>query len=149
MSEELYNTLKSRQTAKLLEEMLSQISGLNVLGFVEEGERVMGVEDKYNEMIKISAIPLTRISPKSTKTEIDRWLSETISQTNIQSRVYLKISELPCSKWIEIQSEKLNLSLSSILHHLNSKDITVVDRISKSVLAIFEEEDMLEIHFRQ
>jgi hypothetical protein len=149
MGEELHNIFKSRQAAQQIQELLSTINGIDILGFVSDERELADVRAKYNEMTKISANSLDRIPLKTSQQEIDRWIDRAIVQANIKSPIYLKVSELYCSKWIQIRSEVLALSLSSILSSLRSKELVIVDCDSKSVLAIFEEEDALEIHFRK
>jgi hypothetical protein len=151
MSEELSNILKTHQNSKLLEQTLLKINTVKIIGFVTTNEqKFLDVDLKYQNMISISSIPLDQLPIAKKNTDVLPWLKKLIKDTDFENEhsVYLKISELFCPQWMEIQVDELSEAIFSILGHLQSKDITLVSKMSTSVLAIFEEEDYLEAHFR-
>lgn len=151
MSEELSSILKAHQNSKLLEQTLLKINTIKIIGFVNNKEQeLLDANLKYQSMISISSIPLDQLPTTTKNIDILQWLEKLIKNTDFENTnsVYLKISELFCPQWMEIQVDKLPESISLILGYLQSKEITLVNKISTSVLAIFEEEDCLEAHFR-
>lgn len=151
MSKELSDILKAHQNSKLLEQTLLKIETIKIIGFVDDSEQKLSDADlKFQDMISISSIPSDQLPIIKKNTDLLQWLKKIIKNTDFDNAnsVYLKISELFCPQWMEIQVDELPEAIFSILGHLQSKDITLVNKVSTSVLAIFEEEDFLEAHFR-
>ena len=110
MSKELSSILKTHQNSKILKQTLLKIEAIKIIGFVDDSKQKLSDADlKFQDMISISSIPSDQLPIAKKNTDLLQWLKKIIENTDFDNAnsVYLKISELFCPQWMEIQVNEL------------------------------------------